>query len=457
MTKYPRLTIAGVAGDSGKTLVSCGLTATFRKMNLKPGVFKKGPDYIDSAWLTLAAGSDCRNLDSFLFDEKSIIRSFTKNASEGVNVIEGNRGLHDGMDVRGSHGTANLAKILKSPVFIALPVVKTTRTAAAIALGLKSLDEKVRVAGVIINRVAGARHEKVVRESIETIADIPVVGAIPKIKGEILFPSRHLGLTTPAEHERAERAIANAGEIIEKYLDVDKILRIAAEAPELPTIKFDPEPSEPKRVKIGYFRDRSFSFYYPENLESLERNGAELVPINSLKAEELPEIHGLYIGGGFPETNAAELSRNANLRESVKNAAERGMPIYAECGGLMFLAESVETEKFKYPMCGVFPIEIKMNEKPQGHGYMICRVDKPNPYYEIGIEAIGHEFRYSSFERIKGDVETAFEVRRGSGAIGKRDGLIYKNVFATYLHFHSLTDPSRAKSFVETAEVFKRQ
>ena len=440
-SKYSCVVIAGLSGDSGKTLVSCGLISALKKRNKKVASFKKGPDYIDSAWLGLASGNSCYNLDNYLMSSGTVLRSFLVRAKDSdISIIEGNRGLYDGFDSAGTYSTAELAKLIDTPVILVINVTKVTRTVAAIVLGCQKIDKNLNLAGIIINRVAGKRHQRVVTEAIEKTTGIPVVGAIPKIKGKEVFPSRHLGLVTPDEHELAQKAIDNASEIVEEYVDIEKIIEIADNATQFENEIIDvPKKCSSKDVKIGYFSDRAFSFYYPENLEALELKGAELVKISSIEDKVIPEIDALYIGGGFPETNIENLTENRDLMRSLKVNAEDGLPIYAECGGLMYLARTIEIDGIEYPLSNVLPIKVKMNKKPQGHGYMDVVIDRDNPFYAKGELIRGHEFHYSSIIEQYSELPTCMKLNKGTGCFEKRDGIVYKNVFASYLHLHTLT------------------
>lgn len=456
--KYPRIVIAGLGGDSGKTFISCGILAGLRHRGMIPASFKKGPDYIDPAWLRLASGSLTRNLDTYLMGREEILRSFTRNASKAdISVIEGNRGLHDGFDIAGSHSTAELAKLLKAPVILIINAVKVTRTAAAIALGCRMMDEEVKIAGIILNNISGKRHREITEGSIEKYTGIPVIGAIPKQPEPDKLPSRHLGLVTPREYQSANAAIEEAGRVIEKYVSLDKLVGISHNAPEIDETE-DKSFFELKKtiVKIGYFDDRAFSFYYPENLEALENEGAELVSISSIDEEALPEIDALYIGGGFPETNIEALNSNTGMMQSVKNAAESGMPVYAECGGLMYLAGSVETGGRRYQMSNVFPIDIKMETKPQGHGYTEVEVNRANPYFPEGLKIRGHEFHYSKVSSYDSQIELCMKVERGTGIAEGMDGIIYKNVLACYLHLHTLSCKEWAAGMIKNAIKYKK-
>jgi cobyrinic acid a,c-diamide synthase len=460
MNNLPRIVIAGIKGGSGKTTLSLGLTAALRSRGLNVIPFKKGPDYIDAGWMSAAAENSCYNLDPFFLSKDAIINSFISHFKGDVAVIEGNRGLYDGMDAEGSYSTAELAKLLKSPVILIVDCTKMTRTAAALILGCMNMDREVLIKGVVLNQVSGRRHEAVIREAVEKYCSIPVFGAIPRFKeGEL--PERHMGLTPHQEHPDTANAIAFTKETAGKYLDLDMILDIARAAEPLTIKEADARSpiaySLSPVVRIGVIRDSAFQFYYPENFEELQRLGAEIIEINALSDKELPDIQGLYIGGGFPETNAIRLAENERFRNAVREAAENGLPIYAECGGLMFLGDFIMVDDKRYPMTGIFPIVFEMKKKPQAHGYTIVEVEKENPFYPAGAEIRGHEFHYSSVVSIekKEGVCFSFKMKRGCGITDKTDGICYKNVLASYTHIHALGVPEWAEGFIKKAKEYK--
>ncbi len=461
MNAYPRLVIAGVKGGSGKTLLSLAVIAGLRSQRgLKVVPFKKGPDYIDAGWLSVSAQRPCYNLDPFFLSGEMIINSFVSHASGDIAVIEGNRGLYDGMDAAGSYSTAELAKLLRSPVVLVIDCSKMTRTTAAVVLGCMHLDSEVAIKGVVLNQVAGERHESVVRESLAKYCSLPVVGVIPRLAADDM-PERHMGLIPYQEHPDTVKVIALAKEIADKYLDIDAITKIAVAAEPLNTPEIRnpmPEGGKTGTVKIGVVRDSAFQFYYPENLEELEKIGAEIVDINALTDALLPDVDALYIGGGFPETNALRLAGNTGFRDSIFHMAEIGLPIYAECGGLMFLGESIIVEGEKYPMAGVFPIIFDMKKKPQAHGYTIAEIDRPNPFYPIGTLLHGHEFHYSAVAGITEQAlqYSAFSMQRGKGIKDKRDGICFNNVLGTYTHVHALGSPEWASGLINCALKYKK-
>jgi cobyrinic acid a,c-diamide synthase len=422
--------------------------------------FKKGPDYIDSAWLSFASGKQARNLDTYLMDFPAVKKSFLKNAvNKDISIIEGNRGLFDGFDSQGTHSTAELAKLLQSPVIIVQNISKVTRTAAASILGCKNIDPDLNVAGVILNQVAGERHGKVAKEAIEDITGIPVVGSIPKLHGKFILPSRHLGLITPEEYEQKYSILNDLRIIVEDYVDISKLLEIASNVPVLENIDFEEKKhisTITDKVKIGYFKDQSFSFYYPENLEMLDTAGAELVPVSPTVYQAIEDLDALYIGGGFPETNLTSLSINQEMIDTLRRLVEDGLPVYAECGGLMYLAKDVEWNGKKHSLSGILPISIQMNNKPQGHGYCEAIVDKKNPFYKICTIIKGHEFHYSNITNYyDADINSSLSMKRGVGCFNKRDGIIYKNVFASYLHIHALATPEWVEGMIKCAKDYR--
>jgi len=457
---YPRIVIGGLSGDSGKTVLTCGIISCLKGKGMNVSAFKKGPDYIDTAWLSLFSGKPARNLDTYLMGFPKVKNSFLKNAARSdISVIEGNRGLFDGVDSLGTDSTAELAKLLKVPVIIVQNITKVTRTAAATILGCSKLDPDLNIAGVILNQVAGERHLKVAKQAIEETTGIPVLGSIPKLQDDYVLPSRHLGLITPDEFEGKSNFVSDLGKIIDDYVDIPEVITIAKKTPllEYENYKNSNEVlvTEKEKVRIGYFKDQSFSFYYPENLEMLSDAGAKLIPISAIHDSELEDLDAIYIGGGFPETNLTKLELNKELMQSLKAMAEEGLPIYAECGGLMYLAKDVEWQGKKYLLTNILPISIKMYDKPQGHGYFRAIVDSENPFFKVGRQINGHEFHYSAIDEFDDNINTVLSVIRGNGCFNKRDGLVYKKVFASYLHLHALASPEWVNGMIDSAKKFK--
>jgi cobyrinic acid a,c-diamide synthase len=452
-TSIPRLVIAALRGGAGKTLLSVGLVAALRRRGFAVSAFKKGPDYIDAGWLGMAAGGDCYNLDSFLCDQETVKTSFARR-SEGndIAIVEGNRGLFDGVDAAGQYSTAELAKLLNAPVILIVDATKMTRTAAALVLGCRMLDSGLDLRGVILNRVAGARHERVLREAIETATCIPVMGSVSKLPLEN-FPQRHLGLLPLHEHPRAGEFLDEAAAIISGSVDLDRLVEAARTAGDLYTVAPSKTlASQQTNIRIGVLKDSAFQFYYPENLEALKSRGAELICVSALANSALPELDALYIGGGFPETHAERLAENSVFKESLLKAAHDGLPIYAECGGLMFLSRNLRIDENVYPMVGVFPLETVLERRPQGHGYIEAEITGPNPFYPQGVVIKGHEFHYSYVTGLdEPGASYAFRVLRGHGMNGSRDGICVGNALGTYVHVHALGEPLWAEGILKSA------
>ncbi|HZP02649.1 MAG TPA: cobyrinate a,c-diamide synthase [Terriglobia bacterium] len=453
----PRLVVAGLAGDSGKTLVSLGLLLQARQHGVLTSAFKKGPDYIDAAWLGWAAGRPARNLDTYLMGNEKAVGAFcTRAVADGFNLIEGNRGLYDGFDARGTHSTGELAKLLRSPVLLVLDVTKVTHTAAALVLGCQTVDPAVQISGVILNRVAGKRHEAILRESIESTCHVPVLGVLPKSDIATMLPDRHLGLVTPEEHPNIDEVERRLLSLFAGRVDFEPVLDMARTAPALVT------PSETVQharhgegLRVAYLRDSAFTFYYPENLEALEASGACLVPLSALTCERLPEsLDALYVGGGFPETHGETIAANRSFLTSIREMTERGLPVYAECGGLMLLSQAIVWRGKKFPMAGVLPFQVEVSETPQGHGYTELHVDVPNGYYPVGITLRGHEFHYSGIVSDGHLPPTVCKVNRGTGCYAGRDGIILKNVWASYTHVHAVATPEWAEGLLHAAREF---
>ena len=480
------LLIASPQGHSGKTIVTVGLCDVLKRRGLLIQPFKKGPDYIDPSWLTVAAGRSCRNLDLFLVPQEQMVPSFWQ-ACQGADLalIEGAMGLYDGLD---SHGTTSeIARLLNIPILLVVNTTRMTSSIAAMVTGYQNFEKDVQIAGVILNYVSGARHERKLKDAVEKYCNIPVVGSIPKNQ-DLRIIERHLGLIPSSESNEAESMVERIGRKLEPYLDLDRILAAAhTSEPDLRTHSpsFTPHPQrrqsgfgtpatsavpsgpealadrrsteERERardrktgtIRIGIIRDRAFNFYYPENLEALVKEGAELIIINSFK-DRLPHLDGLYIGGGFPELFLNELEGNRGLRQDVAQSVQMGLPAYAECAGLMYLCRSISWQNRCYEMVGVIDAEVQLSEKPEGHGYVVAEVIRENALFPVGLIIRGHEFHHSSLFHLK-DLQFICQIRRGQGITGKSDGIVYKNLFASFFHLHALGTPEWAEGLISLA------
>lgn len=461
MTCLPRLILAGLSGGSGKTFVSAGLCRALSRRGLAVQPFKKGPDYIDASWLSHAARATACNLDPFLLPRETLAALFReKAAGAAISVVEGNRGLFDGKDREGTCSTAELARQLDAPVVLVLDATKMTRTAAAVVAGCKAFEPGLNLAGVILNRTAGDRHRAILRQCIEELAGVPVLGCLPKMHDNPI-PERHMGLVGDQEHAGREQALDQIADTIERWVDVDRVLKIARSAPPAPEAGPVPWPArvvEGEGPVIGYVHDAVLWFYYPENLEALARAGARLERVSLLSDAPWPRLDGLYLGGGFPETQATELSANRLVRGHVRALADAGLPIYAECGGFMYLCQGLHLEDGEHAMAGVFPLSTRLCAKPQGLGYVEALVEGENPFHPRGARLSGHEFHYSACTEPDRHGELpplALRMLRGHGMLAGRDGLCRDGVFASYTHIHALGTPHWAPAFVRAAQAWR--
>jgi cobyrinic acid a,c-diamide synthase len=458
MVERPRVVIAAPQGRSGKTTVTAAVIAALRQRGLVVQPFKKGPDFIDPSWLTVVAGRRCRNLDRFLMDEATLSASFVRaTADADIGIVEGAMGLFDGVDVEGSGSTAEIARVLEAPVILVVNATRMTRSAAAVVLGCQMLDPRLRLAGVIFNNVARQRHRDLLTASVRRYCRLPVLGAIPK-RRDYEVPDRHLGLVPAVEDRSLHRAIDAWAADAVNHLDIDTILDIARAAPPLPA---PPPPAwetvTGEKPVIGVVRDRAFSFYYPENLEALEQAGARLAYLSALDGT-LPDVDGLYIGGGFPEVFAAELEANASLRHAIREGVAAGLPVYAECGGLMYLGQKLAWKGKTYAMTGALPFKVDLDERPRGHGYMIVEVTGDNPFFTAGSTFRGHEFHHSRVHNLNTrEAALVLRVHKGYGIDGEHDGIVYRNAYAAYSHIHALSVPEWAPNFVRRAVAYKHQ
>lgn len=458
MPKIPRIIVGAIQGRSGKTTFTLGLLKALKTKGIAVQPFKKGPDYIDPSWMSFASGSACRNLDAFMMQPEQIMHSFVKHAQDReISVIEGAMGLFDGVDVEGSNSTAELACLLQAPVILVVNCSRITRSVAALINGVTAFDSRLTIGGVILNNVARPRHQNIMLASIEKYCHVPVLGMLPKSQN-IEIPDRHLGLIPAGEQDRLLERVDNLGQLVLDNVDLEALLAVARQAPDLAAVDFPKRIGDKNPVRIGVIRDRAFSFYYPENLEALEEAGGEVVYIDSLQDSVLPDIDALYIGGGFPEVMAAEISANACLKRAIKEKIEQNMPVYAECGGLMYLAESIIIGAERFPMVGILPCSVRMEKKPQGHGYTIQKCLPNNPFFSAGTVVHGHEFHHSRVVELdENKAVFGFATERGKGIIDGHDGIVYKNTFASYNHLHAAADENWAAAIVRKAEDYRKQ
>jgi cobyrinic acid a,c-diamide synthase len=447
-----RLLISAAHKSSGKTTVSLGLCAALAARGLAVQPFKKGPDYIDPMWLGRAAGRPCHNLDFHCMSHAEILSSVGQHAGNAdIALIEGNKGLYDGLDLEGSNSNAALAKLTLTPVVLVLDARGMTRGIAPLILGNQAFDPEVNIAGVILNQLGGSRHEAKLRAVIEHYTDVPVLGGVHRDRAlEIL--ERHLGLIPSNEADAADAKIATIRALIEQQVDLDRLLAVAGDSP----FSFVPPPvavpsSASQQVRIGVARDAAFGFYYPDDLDALQQAGAELVMFDTLRDATLPAVDGLFIGGGFPESHMQALEQNSALRRTIREAIENGLPAYAECGGLMYLSRSLSWHGECREMVGVIPADCVMHERPRGRGYVSlqetpCAPWPPGPQSQ---EFAAHEFHYSGLENLPDNLQFAYEVKRGTGIDGRHDGIVLHRLLACYSHMRDTAQHHWARRFVE--------
>jgi cobyrinic acid a,c-diamide synthase len=490
-----RLLVSAAHKSSGKTTVAIGLAAVLAARGEVVQAFKKGPDYIDPIWLALASGRPCYNLDPYLSSPEEIRESFVRRMTpsptlpqgggrtplaflpppwgrvgEGVAtlaLIEGNKGLHDGLDLHGSNSNAALAVMLQAPVVLVIDARGMTRGVAPIILGFQAFEPRVNIAGVILNQLGGARHESKLRAVIEHYTSVPVVGAIAR-DAALAIEERHLGLVPGNEASAARDRIEAIAARVAASVDLGRVLEIAARAP---PVDPHPQPLSQGRgercspsplgegrgggpgshVRIAIARDEAFGFYYADDLEALADAGAEIVPFDALHDPRLPEADALFIGGGFPEERMDALSANAALRAEIRRAVAAGLPTYAECGGLMYLARGIEWKGRRAEMVGAIPADIVMHERPVGRGYVHLRETGRGPWPSRAQSGPvrAHEFHYSSVENLPADAQFAYDVERGHGIDGRHDGFVQGNLLASYAHLRSVAASPWAGRFVE--------
>ena len=437
----PHLFLSAAHKSSGKTTIALGLAAALHEQGLIVQPFKKGPDYIDPMWLGMAAGRPCYNLDFHTMAPEAITDLFSRQMTGAdVGLVEGNKGLHDGMALDGSDSNAGLAKLLGAPVVLVIDARGMTRGVAPLVLGFQGFDQEIRIAGVVLNQVGGPRHESKLRAALERYTEVPVLGAVRR-DASLEISERHLGLVPSNEHQLARDKISRIGQAVSSQVDLDALLAVAATSPEVPLTAEPPAVSASRpRVRIAIARDAAFGFYYQDDLDALTAAGAELVPFNTLSDAAMPPADGLIIGGGFPETHARDLAANTRLRTAIREAIEAGMPVYAECGGLMYLCRRIRWGEQSHDMVGVLPADVVMGEHPRGRGYVRLQESDQTLWpagSEPGVEVPAHEFHYSHLEDLQPGLRFAYRVKRGVGVDGERDGIVYKNLLASYSHLRN--------------------
>ncbi len=449
-----RLVVAGTHSGVGKTTVALGLMGALTRRGLSVQPFKAGPDFIDPTHHQAVTGRTSRNLDTWLMGQE-VVQELFHRAAAGADlaIIEGVMGLFDGasgLDERGS--AAHLAKILQAPVLLVMDARAMARSAAAVALGFQKLDPALQLAGVVLNRVSTAKHEDYLREAIGGLTGLPVLGTLRETD-RVAIPSRHLGLYAGGESPKIKRAHEQIVALAEQALDLEAIVRIARSAPALPPSQprcFDGPATASGGPVVAYAWDEAFYFYYQDNLDLLTHLGCRLVPFSPLRDAAPPPADLLYLGGGYPELHAKGLAENTAMRAAIRRFADSGGHIYGECGGLMYLCESlVRSDGAVLPMCGVLPAQTVMTKRRLSLGYTLVRVERACVLGASGTVTRGHEFHYSTLKLHK-DVPAALTIARERGGTEKPDGYLVGNTLASYTHIHFASNPAVARYLVET-------
>ena len=442
--------------SSGKTTISVGIASALSARGKDVRPFKKGPDYIDPMWLGNAAGHPCYNLDFHTQETDEIKSLFAAKASGGdIAIIEGNKGLHDGMDVEGIDSNAHLAKELDAPVVLVIDARGMTRGIAPLILGMQQFDADVKIGGVILNFVGGPRHETKLRNVIERYTDVPVIGAVHR-NPDIAMTERHLGLIPSNEVIESKSHIKLMGKIIADEVDVDKVLQIAESAPALANVPATTN-NVAQDITIAVAHGPAFGFYYPDDLEALENAGANLVFFDPESEPSLPSCDGLIIGGGFPETRIKELSANKQMLKSIQTAINNGLPTYAECGGMMYLSQSISWNGETAPMVGIVQGDAVMTARPQGRGYIVLAANDALPWTGkiSGMKNIpAHEFHYSLMENMGDGYDFSYEVVRGQ-CLNGRDGIVLNNLLAGYAHMRNTSKSPWVEGFTSFVRAHK--
>ena len=457
--RIPRIVIASPWSCAGKTTIATGIMGALSRRGLRVQPFKVGPDFIDPSYHTAMTGVRSRNLDTWLTSRRAVLEIFNKATSNAdIAIIEGVMGLFNGINGKSEiASTSELAKLLGAPVILVVDVLNLARSAAALVLGCKIFDKEAEVKGTILNRVTSERHARWATEAIESKARIPVLGALPYDKS-LEMPERHLGLIPTWEKGELDDLFENLIKKVDSCIDLERIVRIAKSARELQlTSLAHPSKQIERKVGIGVAFDEAFNFCYWDNLELLEAYGAGIKFFSPIHDKELPEdIDGVYVGGGFPEVLAEKISKNENMRKSVKRAIEDEMPFYAECGGLMYLMNSVvDFEGNEYKMVGLFEGNAFMKRRLEALDYTLAKVINNNPLSKMGRRLRGHEFHFSFIEGLPKDAKFAYGMLRGKGIMDEKDGLLDHKCIASYMHLHFAQDPGLPKNFINACEGYR--
>ncbi len=450
--------ISAAHKSSGKTIISLGLCAAFKQKSLNVQTFKKGPDYIDPIWLSKASGNPCYNLDFYNMSDDEIIQLYQNQSSNSdIDIIEGNKGLFDGMSVAGGDANADLAKLLMTPVILVIDSTGITRGVAPLLSGYQVFDKEINIAGVILNKVASERHESKLIQAINYYTDIPVVGCIRRSKA-LIIDERHLGLIPVNETPQSQTFIKKVTNIITNQVDLNILVNFNCIKSNKKIINTYTNINRIKeKIIIAIAKDAVFNFYYQDDLDKFESLGVKIKYFDTLKDNNLPICDGLFIGGGFPEMQLEALNANQSLLADIKTKIEQDLPTYVECGGLMYLTNSITYNKKTYSMMGVIDADTYMMSKPVGRGYVELEPTDEHCWAGVSKHIYAHEFHYSKLKNISSNTRYAFNILRGVGVNNKFDGIMKYNLLASYTHLHNVASNAWVIQFVNFINKVKEQ
>ncbi len=450
--KIPRIVLAGATSGVGKTSITTAIIHGLKEKGYSVQPFKVGPDFIDPSYLTSVSGKVARNLDVWMMGKNGVLKNFVQNSRQDISVIEGVMGYYDGFSGRSSFAsTYDVANIVKSNVILVLDASKAARSIAATAMGFKNFEKNSRICGVILNKIGSKKHETLCRDALKKTG-LPILGVIPR-NSDLQLESRHLGLIPVREKLDLDKKIKSVAKSLSGFIEIEKIVKLSKNVPDLH--KIPDRKDKKKQTTIAVALDESFNFYYQDNLDSLRRLGAEIVFFSPVSDKKIPQCDGIYIGGGFPEVKGDLLQRNDIMKKLVKKHAEDGMPIYAECGGLMYLTKSISYKSGRFKMVGLFDA-VTVMEKRLKLNYTSAKIRPQSPFSLKSKIIKGHEFHYSELDLLAKDSRFAYDMSIGIGIKDKKDGMTAYNTLASYMHVHFVDSPI-ADGFVKTCISYSKK
>jgi cobyrinic acid a,c-diamide synthase len=450
--KIPRIVLAGATSGVGKTSITTAIIRGLKERGYSVQPFKVGPDFIDPSYLSAVSGNVARNLDVWMMGKNGVLKNFVQNSHQDISVIEGVMGYYDGFSGRSSFAsTYDVANITKSNVILVLDASKAARSIAATALGFKNFEKNSRICGIILNKIGSKKHEILCRDALKKVG-LPILGVIPR-NNDLNLDSRHLGLIPVREKQSIDKKIKSIAKSLSGFIEIEKIVKLAKIGPDLPRVANRKDKKTQTRIAVAM--DESFNFYYQDNLDSLRRLGAEIIFFSPVWDKKIPPCDGIYIGGGFPEVKANLLQKNDTMKKLIKKHAQDGLPIYAECGGLMYLTKSIRYQSGKSKMVGLFDA-VTIMEKKLKLNYTSAKIGSSSPFFLQSKTIKGHEFHYSELDLLPKDSRFAYDMSIGIGIKDKKDGLTVHNTLASYMHVHFDGSPIAA-NFVKSCISYSKK